>query len=80
MQTCNPNIIHEKGIIIPNKKNLSTIIKINSPKSEYSINENLFDPSKSSPPNNFMNNLQKRIKMYSNIFYEDSMVVSFDNE
>jgi hypothetical protein len=80
MQTCNSNIIHEKSIIIPIKKNLSKFMKINSYKYDYSINENLFDPSKSSPPNNFMNNLQKRIKIYSNIFYEDNMVVSRDKE
>ena len=58
---------------------ISTMIKINSPKSEYSNKQNLFDPSKSSPPNNFMNKLQKRIKMYTSI-YVDNIDDSFDSE
>jgi len=70
----------ERNSIIPVKKNLSTMIKINSPKSEYSIKQNLFDPSKSSPPNDFMNKLQKRIKFYSDTFYIDNMEDSLDNE
>lgn len=80
MQTCKSNIINKKSTIIPINKNLSTIVKINSLKSEYSINQNLFDPSKSSPPNNFMSNLQKRIKKYNNTFYVDSMIINLDNE
>jgi hypothetical protein len=69
----------ERSINIPIKKNLSAMIKINSPKSEYSMKQNLFDPSKSSPPNNFMSKLKKRIKIYNNI-YVDNMDISFDNE
>jgi hypothetical protein len=70
----------ERTNIIQIKNNVSTPNKINSPKSEYSNKQNLFDPSKSSPPNNFMNKLQKRIKMYSTIFYVDNMDDSFDSE
>jgi len=77
MQTSKPI---ERTNIKQIKNKISTIIKINSPKSEYSNKQNLFDPSKSSPPNNFMNNLQKRIKMYSNTFYVDNMDDSLDNE
>lgn len=76
MYTCKSN---ERTKIIPIKKNLSTIIKINSPKSEYSVKQNLFDPSKSSPPNDFMNKLKKRINMF-NTFYVDNMDDNFDIE
>ena len=31
----------------------------------YSLNENEFDPSKFSPPNNFLENLKKRMVIYS---------------
>jgi len=77
MQTSKPI---ERTNIKQIKNKISTIIKINSPKSEYSNKQNLFDPSKSSPPNNFMNKLQERIKMYSNTFYVDNMDDSLDNE
>jgi len=60
-------------------KNLTRMIKINSPTSEYSIKQNLFDPSKSSPPNDFLNKLQKRMKIYNN-YKEDNIDVSLDNE
>jgi hypothetical protein len=71
----NPIVIREKSKMIPIKNNLST----SSPKSEYSIKQNLFDPSKSSPPNEFMKKLKKRIKMHTN-FYVDNMDDSLDNE
>ena len=53
-------------------KNINTIIKIeehriNSNKLEYSLKQNLFDPSKSSPPNNFMEKLQKRMSIYNSV-------------
>ena len=70
---------NERSKNIQIKKNLSTPNKINSLKSEYSMKQNLFDPSKSSPPNNFLDKLQKRIKNYNNI-YVDNMDISLDNE
>jgi hypothetical protein len=69
----------ERSTTIPIHKKLYRPNKIISPKSEYSINQKLFDPSKSSPPNNFLNKLQKRMKIYNNI-YVDNMDVSLDNE
>jgi len=80
MQGTKKSIIHERSDIIPIKKNLSTMIKINSQKSEYSVTQNFFDPSKSSPPNDFINKLQKRIKMFNNTFYVDNMDDNFVNE
>lgn len=80
MQSCKSDIIHERSNIIKIKKNLSTDIKIIYTKSEYSSKQNLIDPSKSSPPNDFMNKLQKRIKIYNNFYYVDIMDDSLDKE
>jgi hypothetical protein len=57
-------IIHERSIIIPINKNLSTSTDDNSPKGEYSLKQNFFDPSKSSPPNEFMIKLHMRMNRY----------------
>lgn len=47
----------------------------NNEKKFYSLTENVFDPSKFSPPNVFIENLKKRMN-----FYEDSKVdILFDN-
>jgi hypothetical protein len=63
------SVIHERSIIIPIRKNLSTDFKsLDSPKGEYSLKQNLFDPTKSSPPNDFMLKLQKRMSIYNNSF------------
>jgi hypothetical protein len=60
-------IINERSIIIPIRRNLSTDFKgLESPKGEYSLKQNLFDPTKSSPPNDFMIKLQKRMSIYNN--------------
>ena len=39
-------------------------MKVNSPKGEYSLKQNFFDPSKSSPPNEFMIKLHMRMNKY----------------
>jgi hypothetical protein len=56
--------IHEKPHPIPIKKKLSTAIKITSLTSEYGLKQNFFDPSKSSPPNEFMIKLNMRMNKY----------------
>lgn len=38
---------------------------------EYCINEGLFDPSKSSPPNQFMLKLYMRMSQHTNLFYKN---------
>lgn len=58
------NVIHERSIAIPINKNLSTSMKDTSPKGEYSLKQNFFDPSKSSPPNDFMIKLHMRMNRY----------------
>lgn len=69
-------VIRERSISIPIKQNLSTSMKENSPKGEYSLKQNFFDPSKSSPPNEFMIKLHMRM----NKFYMDKKDDSCDIE
>jgi len=66
--------INQRSSIIPIKKNLTTQMDVNSPKGEYSRKQNFFDPSKSSPPNEFMLKLHMRILNY------DTKDDSCDNE
>ena len=57
--------IHEKTKCIPIQQNLSTSMKASSIKREYSLKQNCFDPSKSSPPNEFMIKLHMRMNMHN---------------
>ena len=43
---------------------------------EYSLKENFFDPSKSSPPNEFMKKLQQRMNIY-NSYSPSALPTSF---
>lgn len=60
----NQYIIRERSTPINIKKNLTTTIQMNSPKSEYGLKQNFFDPSKSSPPNEFIIKLHMRMNKY----------------
>ena len=62
--------INQRSSIIPIKQNLTTQLDVNSPKGEYSRKQNFFDPSKSSPPNEFMLKLHMRILNYDKMFYD----------
>ena len=64
MLSTNQYVIRERSDPIPIKQNLTTTIKNNSPKGEYSLKQNFFDPSKSSPPNEFMIKLHMRMNKY----------------
>ena len=64
MLTTNRYVIHERSDPVPIKQNMPSNMKINSPKGEYSLKENFFDPSKSSPPNEFMIKLHMRMNKY----------------
>jgi hypothetical protein len=57
------HIIHERANIIPIKQNLSPSLKSNIT-NEYSLKKNFFDPTKSSPPNEFMIKLYMRMSLY----------------
>ena len=74
------HIINERAVIIPIKQNLSTPMKATSPTSEYSLKQNFFDPSKSSPPNEFMIKLHMRMNMYNKNIYADMNDDSLDKE
>ena len=76
MLTQHRYVVHERSHDIPIKKNLSTPMKINSPNGEYSLKQNFFDPSKSSPPNEFMIKLHMRVQKH----YMDNNDVSCDTE
>jgi hypothetical protein len=54
-------VIHERTQIIPIKQNLSTSMKDIG---EYSLKKHFFDPTKNSPPNDFMIKLQMRMSVY----------------
>ena len=58
------NIIQERTNNIPIKTTLSTNMKRELDNS-LSLKQNFFDPSKSSPPNEFILKLQKRINIYN---------------
>jgi len=71
------HIIQERTQIIPIKQNLCVPANNLSPKGEYSLKQNFFDPSKSSPPNDFMIKLHMRMSMYNDKSYtsnDDSLV------
>jgi hypothetical protein len=74
MISTSQHIIRERSEIIPIKQNLSTTMKVDSPKGEYSLKQNFFDPSKSSPPNEFMIKLHMRMNRY----YTDNKDDNFD--
>jgi hypothetical protein len=74
------HIINERAVIIPIKQNLSTSMKAISPTIEYSLKQNFFDPSKSSPPNEFMIKLHIRMNMYNKNIYADMNDDSLDKE
>jgi hypothetical protein len=74
MQSQRQHVIQERSNIIPIKQTLSTSMKINSPsKGEYSLKQNFFDPSKSSPPNEFMIKLHMRMNIYHMDNKDDSL-------
>ena len=59
-----PYIIKDKNNSTPIKINSNTINQSNTLK-QYSLEKVLFDPTKSSPPNNFMIKLHKRLTVYN---------------
>ena len=65
-------LIHERDNIIPSSPSSPTNKKVEK---EYSLKENFFDPSKSSPPNEFMKKLHLRMKIYNSF----SSAVKEDN-
>ena len=61
------HVINERTTIIPikkNKNNNSNNCNNSNNYIENSLNQNFFDPSKSSPPNDFLIKLNLRMKNY----------------
>lgn len=71
-------VIHERDISTPfsqiSPTSLKNIKEYNF--KEYSLKQNVFDPSKSSPPNEFMMKLKLRMSIYDN----DNEVDNLDRE
>jgi hypothetical protein len=65
--SCNLRIIHERGVRPSASQVSPTLRRTDNSFSEYSLKQNVFDPSKSSPPNDFMLKLQLRMSIYNNI-------------
>lgn len=72
MNSC---LIHERSNIIP----ISPSSPTRKSENEYSLKENFFDPSKSSPPNEFMKKLQQRMNIYNSPCYK-TLSLSFIKE
>lgn len=71
MNSCKPRMIHEKSKIIPINKTLNTK---NNEDFKYSLTNNFFDPSKNSPPNEFMLKLKLRMSHYDSFSNVDSLI------
>jgi len=75
-----PIVIHEKSNTIHIYKKLSTSMKQINTTNEYSLKQNFFDPSKSSPPNEFMIKLHMRMNKHNKINYKDNKDDNLDKE
>jgi hypothetical protein len=61
--------------IKPTKSTPIQIPKKYNIESEYSLKQNLFDPTKSSPPNEFMNKLRSRMTLHGSL--QNNTIVGF---
>jgi len=66
MDNCKLYVNHNINKGIPIEKKSPTNMKDDFLKNEYSLKQGFFDPSKSSPPNEFMLKLQLRMSHYNN--------------
>jgi hypothetical protein len=76
MNSCKPRVMYERSKIIPISQNSPTNKTECFIFNEYSLKQNIFDPSKSSPPNEFIIKLQLRMNHYES-FNKDN---NFTNE
>lgn len=74
MNSCERRIIHERSKIIPISQNSPTNKKVGFSINEYSLKQNFFDPSKSSPPNEFMLKLKLRMSHYDSFNNVDNLI------
>ena len=71
MLGCKVRIIHERSNLIPIPKSVSSPKGSASNEVTYSLKQNCFDPSKCSPPNDFMLKLHKRMSLYESLETKD---------
>ena len=76
MNSCKPRVIHERSMSIPIPQISPTNKKEDFSINEYSLTQNIFDPSKSSPPNEFMLKLQLRMNLYNSFFINDDSLIN----
>jgi len=74
MNSCKPRIIHERSKNIPIPQTSPTKKKEDFSVNEYSLTQNFFDPSKSSPPNEFMLKLRLRMSHYDSFSNAESLI------
>ena len=70
MNNCK-NVYNEKTSIISIPQSSPTNKKGNIISNEYSLNQHIFDPTKSSPPNEFMLKLKLRMSHYNSFTNTD---------
>lgn len=71
MNHYNQSVIYERSKIIP----IPQISPTNkTQENEYSLKQHFFDPSKSSPPNDFMLKLHLRMSLYNSFNKEDNLM------
>ena len=68
------NVNYERSKYIPIEKKSPTIKKEDFSINEYSLKQSFFDPSKSSPPNEFMLKLKLRMSCYESFSNADSLI------
>jgi hypothetical protein len=62
---CKARVIHERSNIIPVTKKIFIYNNCSNRETvTYDLKQNCFDPSKSSPPNEFMSKLRQRMTLY----------------
>ena len=72
MNSC---VTYERSKIIPIQPTSPTNKKENNFDMEYSLVQNLFDPSKSSPPNEFLLKLKLRMTLYDTFTKDDNRMI-----
>ena len=78
--SCNLRIIHERGVRPSASQVTPTLIRTDNSFSEYSLKQNFFDPTKSSPPNDFMIKLKQRMSLYNTTLYSNTNDDSCERE
>jgi hypothetical protein len=72
MKTYTSQIIHERSKIISISKNSPTNKEAYNNANEYSLKKNFFDPTKSSPPNDFLKKLHLRMSQFDSFIKADN--------